>query len=458
VQTHVDRPEIVITAADLLWEPEAAPAVVQAVDGLLATGYDAVVVQDPSGQIVASNERACELLGLTREQLLGRTSMDPRWAACADDGSPLPGEQHPAMVALRTGRRTEAVLGVDAPGPDDRGRFVWLEVDATPVRGPSGDVLASVAQFRDVSHTAVGEAATRRVIRALRDSAASAADREARFRLVAEHASDLVVRTDSSGRCEWVSPSVIEVLGWGVDQVAGAALSAFVHPDDLGSLVCRPGSENVTERRILRLRTVDGRWRSMDTHSRALEEDDGTGAACLLSMRDVTATLERQEELEYLAAHDTLTGLVNRDGILRHLAASLERLGGGRLVGLLFVDVDRFKEVNDSHGHLAGDRLLQQVAHRMTASLRETDIVARVGGDEFVAVLPGLADAVIAERRAEAVIEALRGRSPAGIPSASVSIGLAVASDPSTAAEALLVHADEALYRAKESGRDRWSW
>lgn len=173
---------------------------------------------------------------------------------------------------------------------------------------------------------------------------------------------------------------------------------------------------------------------------------------------------EANAQLARLALHDPLTGLANRALLLQHLehALAVQSRTGGR-VAVLFADLDRFKVVNDSLGHLAGDTVLQAVAERITSAVRPSDVVARLGGDEFAVVIDTLSDpgevAAIAERVRHVCSQPLsvRGREVF----ATASVGVALATDDSTRsprerAVELLQHADVAMYEAKARGRDRF--
>jgi diguanylate cyclase (GGDEF)-like protein len=166
-----------------------------------------------------------------------------------------------------------------------------------------------------------------------------------------------------------------------------------------------------------------------------------------------------QAELTHQAAHDPLTGLANRAQAMRLISASLSRAQrSGAMIGLLFVDLDGFKQVNDTLGHQAGDEVLQTVAERMRATVRSGDVVARLGGDEFLVLLEPVeeeATAVfVAERMIAAIAEPLRLRTGhhARI---GASAGLALSQDAGADPERLLQEADIAVYRAKSSGRGR---
>lgn len=166
-----------------------------------------------------------------------------------------------------------------------------------------------------------------------------------------------------------------------------------------------------------------------------------------------------REGLRFQATHDPLTGLFNRAAILDALRRELHR---GRRehtpVGLVITDIDHFKKVNDTHGHLTGDAVLREAAHRMAASVRAYDVVGRYGGEEFLIVVP-TSDEMGTLAQAERIrqsIESIPIATPAGEMRVTASFGLAVSSDAEPAEPEALVHAaDAALYRAKQAGRNR---
>jgi diguanylate cyclase (GGDEF)-like protein len=167
----------------------------------------------------------------------------------------------------------------------------------------------------------------------------------------------------------------------------------------------------------------------------------------------------RQDQLAERALHDSLTGLLIRPVIVEQVSRALARSARRpQLVGVLFVDLDRLKQVNDRHGHAAGDQLLRCFAEQLQANLRPGDAVARYGGDEFVVLLEDLPDAAGVEAVATRLLEVTREcELPAGLPvRPSASVGIAFTSDPAVSADTLISRADEAMYRAKRAGGDRY--
>jgi diguanylate cyclase (GGDEF)-like protein/PAS domain S-box-containing protein len=190
-----------------------------------------------------------------------------------------------------------------------------------------------------------------------------------------------------------------------------------------------------------------------------LFDESGRPRGAIGAALDISERKRSEEQIRRIAYHDVLTGLPNRLLLNDRLAlavAQANRLDRG--LAVLFLDIDRFKLINDSLGHTAGDRLIQHVAERLRACVREGDTVARLGGDEFMLLLPGVDQVVDAAKLAEKVLESVRGHFQLEGREifASASIGVAVYPDDGRDAETLVKNADTALYRAKERGRDNY--
>ena len=237
-----------------------------------------------------------------------------------------------------------------------------------------------------------------------------------------------------------------------------------VHPDDaprlraeIDALLAGTSPRLETEHR---LRHADGNWRWMLVRALALREGDSRPVRIAGSMTDISARKRSEEELRRAAMHDALTGLVNRAYFLESLERSVARVQRrpDKTIALLFLDLDRFKQINDSLGHLAGDRLLASIARRLQSCVRPGDVLARLGGDEFAVLLDDLKDATDATRIAERMQEALHAPLPNGGSEVVVtaSIGIAFGGADLEGHEELLRDADLAMYRAKASGKARF--
>lgn len=249
------------------------------------------------------------------------------------------------------------------------------------------------------------------------------------------------------------------------DSVATAAeLMALVHPDDLepvrrASLQALRGEQPdyAVEHRV---KARNGEWRWILSRGRVTERDPASGRALRMigTNLDITERRRSEEAVQTTAHSDALTGLANRRGLGDRLRLALARnRRSGLESALLFLDIDRFKAVNDTFGHGAGDALLVEFAGRLRASVRASDTVARFGGDEFVVLLEDVRDRHNAVRIAEKILE--EARRPARLQgrelAVTASIGVAY-TDATSGEEELLKRADGALYQAKADGRDRY--
>jgi diguanylate cyclase (GGDEF)-like protein/PAS domain S-box-containing protein len=286
---------------------------------------------------------------------------------------------------------------------------------------------------------------------------------EDRFRSLIQNSSDVTMILGELGVFRYVSPAIKDVLQYEPEELVGRLATDFVHPEDLETVLKMLNAEEfqvesgqaTLEFRMLRR---DGTTRDVEAVV-SNQTDRASVAGYVSNIRDVTERKKFEALLAFRALHDPLTGLANRQLILDRAQQMLVRARrSGVPVAALFIDLDNFKDSNDSLGHGAGDKLLQMVAGRLLGILRSGDTVGRLGGDEFVILAEGVSFARGPEMIAERVHEVLK---PAfhlpGIDHMSItvsaSIGIAVGDRP--AAEDLLRDADIALYRAKGAGRDQ---
>jgi diguanylate cyclase (GGDEF)-like protein/PAS domain S-box-containing protein len=286
---------------------------------------------------------------------------------------------------------------------------------------------------------------------------------EARYRLIADHMSDLVCLHQADGTLQYVSPSCQALLGYDPEALYGQNLLSFCHPDDVDLLrQCfqPPTAPDQLITSCYRLRCQAGHYIWLETLARPLSNDATQVTGVVTSSRDVTQRLNIEEQLRYDALHDSLTGLPNRNWLSQQLDLELVRCRRQQncQFGLLMLDLDQFKSVNDTLGHLMGDQLLIAVAERLQGCLRETDVIVRIGGDEFVVLLENTGDVQEAIQVASRVKHSLQ--TPFNIQGrilrTSASIGILINNDTYSASDDLLRDVDIALYQAKEGGRDRY--
>jgi diguanylate cyclase (GGDEF)-like protein/PAS domain S-box-containing protein len=277
------------------------------------------------------------------------------------------------------------------------------------------------------------------------------------FRAVVDHQADLTTVVDATGRILWVSPSYAAFAGRDAAEVIGRdalevlAVDLPAGPEALAAELARPGATAHFE---VRIRDAAGVWRWFDARATSLL-DDPVVRGVVVNLHDVTDRRRLEADLRHRALHDDLTGLPNRRAFFEHVERLTRRAAGdGARVAVLYLDLDRFKVVNDSLGHDAGDELLRQVADRLREGLRPGDFVARLGGDEFTVVLAEVRDSDEAVRTAQRVTRLIEEPfSLHGTPvHVSASVGVAISDPQRPDPGSLLRHADLVMYDAKRDG------
>lgn len=276
--------------------------------------------------------------------------------------------------------------------------------------------------------------------------------RERRLLALVQNSADLIVVIEPDGSLSFVSPSCHAVLGHDADGLVGHPLADLVGEESVvvGAMLAAavPGDQPVLVRPV----HADGRTVVLEgTLTNLL--DDPTVAGWVLTLHDVTERHALADELAHQAFHDSLTGLANRALFSDRLDHALLRRRAGSDVAVLFLDLDDFKDVNDTQGHSVGDRLLVVAAERLRTVLQASDTPARLGGDEFAVLLEDT-DAVAAREVAQRVLAALS--TPVELEgvlwAVRASLGIATAGAEETTGEQLLRNADVAMYWAKEEG------
>ena len=291
-------------------------------------------------------------------------------------------------------------------------------------------------------------------------------DSEHRYRMLATYSHDVIVRMRADGERLYVSPSARDILGWDPEEMLGSRWD-LVHPEDrarqaqaMADLIASGESHTA----VYRVQHKDGHYVWIEAVTRPIPSADRDGAVDIIyAGRDISrrmaaeqALAESRLELEQLARVDTLTGLANRRQFDERFALALTRLQRhGLPIALMYLDVDHFKDINDTFGHAAGDEVLRTFARRLTDCVRASDLVARLGGDEFVVLVEDAAVPEAAEAIAGKLIAAMGKAVPFGDANVEVttSIGIAYASQPARA-DSLMAAADAALYEAKHAGRN----
>jgi diguanylate cyclase (GGDEF)-like protein/PAS domain S-box-containing protein len=408
--------------------------------------------------VEAALERAEE-----RMRLLFHSSPEPMWVY--DEASLAIVDVNPAAVHAYGWRRDEFLalsLGdvVDATEAELRSAVSSLP-DATSFLGEwrhrrkDGSTRWVLVSTQAVQHD--GRAARLSVAH----DVTAQHEHEARTRAIVDHAPDAILTIDLDGMVESLNPAAERMFGLRIDDGEGVDVGELMEPgeDDDAHL---GGTVQVRTRTGVQLgkdvlgRRADGTTFPLELSVTEVELGDRT--ICTVVARDVTERKAFERRLTHQGTHDALTGLPNRVLFMDRLAHALATAGRSRRpMAVLFCDIDRFKVINDSLGHTAGDALLFAVAGRFRSALRAGDTVARFGGDEFVILAEELADEADAVIVAEKLAEALREPIAIGTQEivVSSSIGIAVADPAAATPETLVRDADVAMYRAKQKGRAR---
>ena len=370
--------------------------------------------------------------GYNSDELIGRRHLD---LVHADDA---------ATVAATFAERYGATVGTRFRFRVASGDYRWMSANGRWATDEQGGVLGLVVGIRDIHEQVATESAL--------------AEREARYRLLADNASDVVLQIGSDGRISWASESLSSVLGWDGREVLGKVATELVHLDDRSEAA--EGLLDVLDGETIRgqvralTRTGASRWMSVTVHRIATPDS----VFRVVAMRDIDDAVAARRDLEHARDHDPLTGLATRPSMHQSLNQMLMVSPPDRLVAVLYVGIDGLKDVNDALTHAAGDLVLTTIAARLSAVVAETDQVGRAGGDEFLVLIPDLTHAHAAVALAERLRLAAHGTVQVGPHrlQQTVSIGIAVGGLDAEA-EDLLRDASLAMQRAKADGRDRVS-
>ena len=280
---------------------------------------------------------------------------------------------------------------------------------------------------------------------------------ENRFRSAFDDAPIGMALVGMDGGIRRVNTNLVDKAGFTAEELEGMRLADLLAPEERGDGAVWPRPElagATEERRFVRRDGTTG-W-ALFQHS-VLHDAEGRPGSFITHVLDISKRKHAERQLDHQAHHDPLTGLPNRKLFVERLDEALAGSADGRVCAVLFVDLDNFKLINDSLGHVAGDRLLAAIAERMRRVLRPDDVIARFGGDEFAILVCGASDTRDVQRVADRLSGSLRAPVvlDGGQRFVSASIGICVAPDGGADATAVLRDADAAMYRAKELGKAR---
>lgn len=385
---------------------------------------DGVLLIDRAGHIRQHNAAAAHLFGKTDNELLGSHLTD--WLPQLDTSEALATPQHLHIVNAAGNR---LALEVSCLGASNSDRLILLKASSEPER-----LLEDAERFK----------------------------RSQYFARIGTWDWDI-----DTNRLYW-SEAIYAMFGHAVGAVTPSyeLFCASVHPDDrervrAGELRCIESGENHDEE--YRVVWADGSVRWLRETGNVVKNSQGVAVKMMGVVRDITEEKTWAQQLHQLAHHDVLTGLPNRLVFEDRLGNALERARrNATRVALVFIDLNGFKAINDAHGHAAGDQVLVATAQRLKGALRESDSVARIGGDEFVVILEGLALNCSLEEEAQAIGEKIFAALAAPLDLAnspqriSASLGIAIFPDHTPSMDRLIHIADLAMYEAKRSGENQY--
>ena len=418
----------------------------RSLEALIAAALDPTLVLDAAGVIVRLNDKVQGLFGAGREAMLGTplSAWLPTPADAALDG---------ALARLRADRQPQQLLrALDLHARRADGSTFPAELHLAPMVGSHG--LHAVVSVQDLGQRLAWE-------RLMADTRSQAE--------VTLHAlGDAVVACDLKQRITLLNPAAARLSGWKEDDAVGRAVgdvlaltdpaTGAVAPSLLGEAMRRNAMVRQSDDRLLLRR--DGDPVAVMQSAAPIVDRFGQASGGVLVLHDVSQSRAQTQALAHQALHDHLTGLPNRVLLDDRLSQALTQMDRGYKGALLYVDLDHFKPINDSLGHPVGDRVLQEVATRLRAGVRDDDTVSRQGGDEFVLLLVRLADPRDAARVAEKLIQSIQ--QPIHVDGhellVSASIGIALLPQDGRDKGTLTKAADAALYHAKQAGRGRYNY
>jgi diguanylate cyclase (GGDEF)-like protein/PAS domain S-box-containing protein len=459
---------------------------------VVAAMVEGVLVRDRDAAIVTCNASAERILGRSLDQMKGSDYFDPSWEAFREDGSPFPYDQRPAHAALRTGQSQSNVV-MELRKSD--GSVLWLSTSAQPLFGesdtaPSG-VLTTITDITQRKLAELRQGMEHSVTRLLSEAETAEVVMPKIIRTICEAlgfacgARMLLDEGERIIRCaETWSVPVVEVIEFiaagrqpmGPQRTEGGLIRRVwssgepVWITDVvedasfrrAPLAAKAGLRAAFAFPILFGNEVFGVMEFFSRASRPPEE------VLLQSVRSIGAQIgqfmarrQAEERVHHLAHYDELTGLPNRSMFNQRLSHALAQARRhAKPLAILFIDLDRFKNINDTLGHEAGDRVLKEVGQRLQGCLREGDTVGRLGGDEFVVLIEELPEPVHVAAVAQKILAAVVKPFVVGAQEFHItaSIGISTYPDDSEDMQGLLKNADIAMYRAKEQGKNNYQF
>jgi diguanylate cyclase (GGDEF)-like protein/PAS domain S-box-containing protein len=405
----------------------------------LNTTTDAVNITDSNGKVIYMNSSFEKMYGWTAEEFLGQ---------------PLP--IIPESMKEKEWNQKKALLNgksfsnLETQYMRKDGSLIDVTVTLTPIHDSNQTVKAFAAITRDASFRKKAESELR--------------EQESKYKLIAENSYDLIRLIDADGIVQYASPSHKVLLGFAPEELEGNPFDLIIHHEDLEKVRDEFYQNNFNPKPMVmeyRIMKKNRRYISVEAHTAHVLNEEGNLSHYIVVSRDVSEKKEHQKKLESIAYYDSLTGVPNRRFFQKKFEKTLLQASYNHsLVALLYLDFDRFKWVNDSMGHDVGDELLQLFVKRIQDCIRPCDVIGRLGGDEFVVILSSISSREEIQSITERLIHSLE--QPWQIQEyefiTTSSIGISIYPTMALDVKSLISQADQALYRAKELGRNTFQF
>jgi diguanylate cyclase (GGDEF)-like protein/PAS domain S-box-containing protein len=399
-------------------------------------------LMDKDNKCTFMNPAAEQVTGYTIDELRGKTLHEVLHHT-RPDGTPFPRSECLMDQALMG---TVHVRDHESTYIRKNGEFFPVMCCSSPIIN-NGQLLGAVLEVRDMTEQKKSEQRLK--------------SHEARFRALIEKSTDVISLLDADGNVLYTSPSIRRVMGYDPNDFSTRSAFDYVHPADINfvleefrKLIALPGKSVTVE---LRVRHADGVWRWLETSSTNMLHDQNV-QAIVVNFRDITEKKVAEEKAQYQNYHDSLTDLPNRNYFTEKLGTLISE--NKKLFGMMIIDLDRFKMINESLGHSIGDRMIQEVSLRLANCLEESDMLARLGGDEYGIVLGSITKEEEIGQMCSRILEALKPAFALDTHDLYItpSIGISVYPYDGEDVSTLLKNADSALYRAKEMGRNNFQY
>jgi diguanylate cyclase (GGDEF)-like protein/PAS domain S-box-containing protein len=421
---------------------------------------DAVVITDAEDNVTYVNAAAEKLTGKSRLHAVGQPLAEALLIVDANNGQAID-----AAVALAKGSDDDASSQNNAVLLGGGDGAIIIEYSVSVMRDERGNFRGSVTVFRDVMRRRRAELALQASEETLLANAEALFEEKERAQVTLNSIGDAVISIDFRGRVSFLNVIAEKMSGWTQAEASGRLLDEtfFLVDSTTREHVSCPAMRAIIENKTVRIESTcaliqrDGTESAVEVSASPIHDKDMGVIGAVMAAHDVTVASDLSAKLARLALHDNLTGLPNRTLLADRLGQALERAQrNAGVVSLLFLDLDRFKPVNDTLGHAIGDELLQAVAKRVHGCLRSSDTLSRYGGDEFIIVLADIAHADDALPCADKVLAAVNAPFEIGGHRLQIGASIGIASSPHGAIDALALmrNADRAMYHAKAAGRN----